>query len=394
LNREILNSEVQEYISNHLTADVHKIAMAKSPFQNVSPAELSNQISAKNKSMRKLPSWYGSNFIYYPALLSIEQCSSEVTALYKSTLAVGKRLIDLTGGFGVDAYYFAKRLTSVTHCEINTGLSEIAAYNALVMLRKNIRFLATDGLEYLKSGTEDFDTIYIDPARRNTSGKVFMLKDCTPNVTLNLDLLLSKSQRIIIKTAPLLDITSGLKELKQVSEVHVVSVKNECKELLWIIDHDKPANQTAKIIAVTLNEITKTFSFYRGEEELTVPDEARLAGYLYEPDAALLKSGGFALIAPRYGLQKLHHQTHLYVSMSINTNFPGRIFKIKNVISTSLLKKQKDLKGNVIVRNYPDHAELLIKKYKIKPDNRNFLIFTHSTIEGNVIIDSEIIQHY
>jgi precorrin-6B methylase 2 len=406
LNKRVLDSDVQEYISSHLTtADVYKIALAKSPFPGVSAPELAGQIAAKNKCIKKLPSWFQQKGIYYPALLSVEQCSSEVTAQYKSSLALAGPLIDLTGGFGIDSHYFAKTTNTVTHCEINQELSEIAAHNASVFGQTNMQFLQGDGLEYLANTDKTFDTIYIDPARRGDSGKVFMLKDCIPNVVSNLDLMLSKTKRIIIKTAPLLDITAGLKELSHVVEVHILSVRNEAKELLWIIDKDKPADYNIKIIAVTLNDATKQFSFYRADliteedstgkpSEDTAAQQISAGAYLYEPDAALMKSGAFDLIADKYKLKKLDRQTQLYFSETINTSFPGRIFKINNFISATVLKKQKGLTGNVIVRNYPDKAENLVKRYRIKPDSEKFLIFTHSKSEGHLIIDAQIIQRY
>ena len=394
MNRHVLDSEVQEYIKNHLNDDVHKLAMSKSPFKLVDSKELANQIAAKNKSAKKLPTWYKTESIYYPALLSIEQCSSEITAAYKAGLAIGDSLIDLTGGFGVDSCYFAKVVKTLTHCEINTELSEIAAHNAAVLQQPNIQCLAEDGLALLANTDESFDTIYVDPARRSSAGKVFMLKDCTPNVVEHLDLLLKKSKRIIIKTAPLLDITAGLKELNNVSEVHIVSVKNECKELLWIIDGNKPVQQP-KITAITLNESQKEFSFFKGEEETEAELLSNMpSGYLYEPDTALLKSGAFKLIATRFKLKKLHHQTQLYVSDHADSSFPGRIFKINKMISSSDLKKEKALKGSVIVRNYRDKAENLVKKYKIKPDHHKFLIFTQGVNDSYLIIDTEIVQHY
>jgi len=394
LNRHVLDSEVQEYINNHLNDDVHKLAMSKSPFKDVDSKALANQIAAKNKSVKKLPTWYKTDSIYYPALLSIEQCSSETTATYKSALAIGDSLIDLTGGFGVDSYYFAKTVKSLTHCEINVDLSEIAAHNALMLGQLNINCLAVDGIALLEKTDEIFDTIYLDPARRSSAGKVFMLKDCTPNVVEHLELLLSKSKRIIIKTAPLLDITAGLKELSNVSEVHIISVKNECKELLWIIDSDRSAQQP-KITAVTLNESQKEFSFFKGEEETEVEllNETP-SGYLYEPDTALLKSGAFNLIAARFRLKKLHHQTQLYVSDHLDSSFPGRIFKINSLLSSSDLKKEKSPRGNVIARNYRDKAENLVKKYKIKPDHNKFFVFTQGANHDYLIIDAEIMQHY
>ncbi|MCX2451652.1 hypothetical protein OQX61_10290 [Pedobacter sp. PLR] len=393
MNKNILASEVQEYINTHLTGDVFTIAMAKSPFPEVSSKELANQIAAKQKSVKKLPQWYHQELIYYPALISIEQCSSESTAAYKSGLAIGETLIDLTGGFGVDSLFFARKLKQVTHCEINPELSEIASHNALVLQQYNMEFLAMDGIAYLRETNISFDTIYIDPARRSSIGKVFMLKDCTPNVVEHLDLLLSKSKRIIIKTAPLLDFSAGLKELKNVSEIHVLSVKNECKELLWIVENEPSAQ--VKIVCTTLNEQEKSFSFFKGEEdtEAEIP-ELDLQQYLYEPDTALLKGGAFNLIASRYGLQKLHSQTQLYTSSKVLEEFPGRRFRINGLIAPADLKKEKDLRGNVIARNYRDKAEQLVKKYKIKPDQQRFLIFTQSKKQGYLVIDAHIEQHY
>lgn len=394
MNKHILDQPVQEYIDQHLNDDVHKIAMGKNPFESVEAKELANQIAAKNKSQRKLPTWFGTAGVYYPHLLSIEQCSSEITAQYKASLAIGNRLMDLTGGFGVDSLYFAKKIAKVTHCEINAELSAIAAHNAGTLGQKNITFLAGDGIAWLQDTNSFFDTIYIDPARRSNSGKVFMLKDCTPNVVEHLDLLLSRSKRVIIKTAPLLDLTAGLKELKNVVEIHIVSTKNEVKELIWVLEKDAPT--LVKINCVTLNGQEKHFNFLKDQEEQTEPKilAGPLLTYLYEPDAALLKSGAFNLIAKNYGLTKLDTQTQLYTSDVFNNLFPGRIFKINRLITSGELKKEKQLTGNVIVRNYRDKAENLVKKYKIKPDQHRFIIFTQSKVEGYLIIDSTIEQYY
>lgn len=395
MNTKLLAQAVQNYINANLNADVNQIALAKSPFEGIASAELATQITAKKKSEKKLPTWFGTENIYYPPVLSIEQTSSEITAKYKSKLAKGNTLIDITGGFGVDTYFFAKKVKEVTHCEINPKLSAIAQHNAKALQANNIKFRAEDGIAYIQHTDATFDTTYIDPARRAEKGKVFMLKDCTPDVVGNLAILLEKSSRIIIKTAPLLDISAGLAELNQVSEIHIVSIKNECKELLWVID--KGFNQEPKVVAVTLNnEIEKDFSFYWPSVNAAVQfaENLNTDHYLYEPDAALLKSGAFNLIGSTYGLLKLHPQTQLYISDLINKEFPGRIFKIDEILSTGELKKQANLKGNVIVRNYPAKPEDLTKKYKIKANQEQFLIFTKLANGENVILKASIIQYY
>jgi hypothetical protein len=392
MNKNILDKEVQQFINSNMLADVNKIALAKPMFKNVSSAELAGQIAAKKKAKNKLPTWFSNADIYYPALLSIEQTSSETTAAYKAKLAIGKTILDLTAGFGIDSYFFSMKIEEVYSCEINLELAEITAHNAKVLGVNNISFIAGDGLAFLSSSNKNFDTIYIDPARRSNSNKVFKLKDCTPDVTENLDFLQTKAKRIIIKTAPLLDISAGLSELKNVSEIHIVSVKNECKELLWVID--KEFEGEAKIVCVTLNEKDKRFDFKVGDLQLkTEIAQSEPNGYLYEPDVALLKSGAFNLIAERFGLKKLHQQSQLYFSDEIKTDFLGRIFEIKTLLSLNELKKQAQLKGNVIVRNFPEKAENLVKKYKIEPSQNDFLIFTQ-TIKGYLVIEARIIQHY
>jgi 16S rRNA G966 N2-methylase RsmD len=394
LNKHITTEAVQAYIQEQLHADVHKIALTKSPFREVDGKELANQIAARKKAARKLPTWYHTPLIYYPSLLSIEQCSSEITAAYKAGLTRGKSLIDLTGGFGVDSYYFSTVNDSVVHCEINEELSAIASYNSALLGQTDTTFISGDGMSFLENTEQKFDFVYIDPARRSSSGKVFMLKDCTPNVVEHLDMLLSKANRVLIKTAPLLDLSAGLKELEHIAEIHIVSVKNECKELIWIAERDYTG--LPQIVCTTLNSEEKQFSFNMGEEVPARPLATHIeAGYyLYEPDVALLKSGAFNLIAERYQLQKFHSQTQLYLSADIHTGFPGRIFKIDQVLSAGAIKKEKGLVGSVIVRNYPDKAAALVDKYQIKPDDTQFIIFTQSKAEGKVILKSTIIQHY
>ncbi len=399
LNEHLLAHDVQQYIITHLNADVNKIALSKSPFNEVSAKELSTQLKSKKKAEKKLPTWFVQSGIYYPEPLSIEQCSSETTAAYKAELVGNGVVIDLTGGFGVDSYYFSKKATTVFHCEINLELSAIAARNATTLGVNNMSFVAGDGLAYLKKTSQTFDTIYLDPARRSNAGKVFMLKDCTPNVIENLDFLLCKAARVIVKTSPLLDISAGLKELSHVTEIHIVSTKNECKELLFIMEKNsaqlfRTNNATSvKITSTTLNSQVKQFSF-SNDEKSTVTFANEILTYLYEPDVALLKSGGFSLIGAHYNLQKLHVQTQLYTSNEFLKEFPGRIFKVHQLLSAAELKKNKTFKANVLVRNYPDQASSLTKKYNIKSGDLDFLIFTQIQPSKLIIIKATILQHY
>ena len=434
MNRAILDTAVQEYINAHLKDDVHRIAMSSAPFAAVTAQELAGQIAAKNRSEKKLPLWFNTAGIYYPQLLSIEQCSSEKTAIYKSTLILGSKVLDLTGGFGVDSAFFSKVAETVTHCELLPELSEIAAHNARLLKLSNIEFLNTDGIEYLQTTTKTFSTIYIDPARRGKAGKVFMLKDCSPNVVEKLDLLLAKASLVIIKTSPLLDISAGIRELKDVSEVQIISVKNECKELLFILEPGAK-EQSTKITSVTINESIKKVTFAKSvvDSRLSILSDAPqaissdsqtqlksventplkptswtktstttllkalekgLKRYLYEPDVALLKSGAFDAIGELFNLEKLDSQTQLYTADHFTPKFPGRIFIVEDLFTKKELKKQKELTGNVIVRNYPAKADELIKAFKIKSSGEEFLIFTKVRKTGYLILKATILQHY
>ncbi len=187
----ILNREIQDFIDANLKSDLSRLILKGSPFESVSIQQIAEQITAKNKCEKKLPTWYSSENIIYPNKVSIEQCSSEITAKYKSGLVSGRSLIDLTGGFGVDAYYFSERVEKVVHCEINEVLSNKVAHNYKGLDRNNITSLAEDGIDFIQRSPTRYDWIYADPSRRNEQkGKVFLLDDCLPNIPKHLDALI------------------------------------------------------------------------------------------------------------------------------------------------------------------------------------------------------------
>src|SRR5690606_24320559 len=293
LNESILHTEVQEFIETHLDTDITTLLLRGSPFPEIRIQELAIQIISKKKCQSKLPTWFKTPAIYYPNKLHIEQTSSEITARYKSELVAGKVLVDITGGLGVDAYFFSKNSSQVIHCEVDETLSAIAKHNFNVLGVNNITSVPQDGLAYLNESPLAIDWIYADPSRRHEKkGKVFFLNDCLPNIPENLPLLFSKSRQVLLKTSPLLDISVGIKELTHVKEVHCVAVNNEVKELLWILD--KAYRGSVNLKAVNLSPTaTQSFSYYLGEDTKAVLATEEPSGYLYEPHAALLKIGAF-----------------------------------------------------------------------------------------------------
>ncbi|MFE3868275.1 class I SAM-dependent methyltransferase [Flavobacterium sp. LS2P90] len=392
MDLNLLNSEIQEFIKKNIGASISKLALQKNPFPKVEWISILNQIEAKTKSKEKLPTWFSTKNIIYSAKISIEQTSSEKTALYKSTIVSGASLIDLTGGFGVDDYYFSKKIKAVAHCEINPDLSNLVKHNFEQLDAKNITCYSGDSLATLTSLNKKWDWIYIDPSRRNDAkGKVFMLKDCLPNVPENIDFYFKNSDSILIKTAPLLDITAGLLELKNVTNIHIIALENEVKELLWELHQEYEGPITIKTVNIVKNK-TETFEFELNEES-ELPHFSLPQKYLYEPNSAIMKSGGFDEVSTFFTINKLHKFSHLYTSEGLIA-FPGRIFEIVNAIpynKTEMKIHLEDKQANITTRNFPDKAESIRKKWKIKDGGNLYCFFT--TDENNqkiVLICSKI----
>ncbi|WP_118194450.1 THUMP-like domain-containing protein [Albibacterium indicum] len=389
LNEKILTTEVQKFIIENEWTDPKLIALKKTPFLQVNSAELAQQIESRRKAKKKLPTWYMTNGIYYPKALSIEQSSSEQTADFKRQLiSSNESLIDLTGGFGVDAHYFSLTAKKVVHCEIDPTLSKISKHNAKVLNRKNIEFRQGNGIDILKKSNEHFDTIYIDPARRLNTKKVFLLQDCQPDILEHRQTLLERSKQVIVKTSPLLDISQTLVQLQNIKEVYILSIKNECKELLIVLGQE-PVSRT-KITAQLLNEDERSFSFFADEELEAKALFSEPESYIYDPDASLLKAGCFKLISTYYQLNKLHINTHLYTSSNKIENFAGRTFKIKAVMDYRDFKKGKDHPAaSIISKNFPINSTTLRKKHKIKESAEHFLFFCKTHDENLRVISAE-----
>jgi 16S rRNA G966 N2-methylase RsmD len=387
MDNTILSDEIQEFIDKNITTDISKLALQKGKFPNIDWKILLNQIAAKQKAKTKLPTWFSAKKIYYPSKISIEQTSSEKTAEYKSTLVSGESLIDLTGGFGVDDYYFAKKINKVVHCELNSELSEIVKHNCKSLDINNIECFSSDSTSVLKELNQQFDWIYIDPSRRNDAkGKVFMLKDCLPNVPDLLDFYYEHSNNIMIKTAPILDISAGISELQNVKKIHVVAVENEVKELLWVLEknYDSAIQITTVNIRKTENEV---FSFSLNKNEKTAAFSLPRK-YLYEPNSAIMKSGGFDEVGVFFNVEKLHQHSHLYTSDDL-FDFPGRTFEIESVRNydkTSMKQFLSNKKANITTRNFPETVEYIRKKWKIDEGGILYCFFTTDVNNNKIVL--------
>ena len=384
--KDLLSEEVQDYINKNTEVSISQLALQKNPFPALNWKEILNQIEAKGKAKDKLPTWFSSTKIIYPSKISVEQTSSEKTASYKSKLISGRKIIDLTGGFGVDAYYFSKQFAKVVHCEHNSELSEIVKHNFSQLNAENIECFSGESEAILEVLNEQFDWIYIDPSRRNDAkGKVFMLRDCEPNVPDLLDFYFNYSSKILIKTAPLLDLTAGLKELKNVSAIHIVALENEVKELLWEIHQGFEGNPKIKTVNLTKSK-EESFEFNLGETNIKI-NYAEPEKFLFEPNAAIMKSGGFDEVAFQFNLKKLHPHSHLYTSDE-KIDFCGRVFEITTVFPYQ--KKEMKLhlenkKSNITSRNFPESVETIRKKWRIKEGGNLYTFFT-TDLKNNKIV--------
>ncbi|MEH6538045.1 MAG: class I SAM-dependent methyltransferase [Psychroserpens sp.] len=387
MNTEILNIEIQEFISSNLNTETSKILLKGTNFKHVSTLEIVDQIEAKVKCKKKLPTWFSSEKIYYPNKLNIEQTSSEIAASYKSQLLSGSSIIDVTGGFGVDSHYFSKVFDKVIHCEINSELSEIVSHNNNVLAVGNIESISSDGISHVLSSKNTYDWIYIDPSRRHDSkGKVFFLNDCLPNVPKHLNDLFKSSQRIAIKTSPLLDLSIGIDELKHVKEIHIVAIKNEVKELLWLLESGFNNEITIKTVNI-IEDKKDDFSFKFVDESKALVTFDYPQKYLYEPNSAILKSGGFNSLAENLKLSKLQQHSHLYTSNDL-VDFPGRSFKIESVLDYNK-KQMKSLgvsQANITTRNFQETVQQIRKKHRIKDGGNTYLFFTTNYLNEKIVV--------
>lgn len=384
-----LNPDILRFIREHLDDNPEQLLWKKNKYPDDRVVLAVEQILARENIKDKLPEWYAHREIYYPSRLSTEQCSSEMTARYKTQLIKGNSLCDLTGGLGVDSYFFSRMMDRITYVEQNPTYCEAA--------RSNFRILGATNIEIVNANATTVanriiaDTYYIDPARRALDNKrVFALTDYSPNVLEIKEILLRQGQRLIIKISPMADLSAVTQLLPETTNIHVISIRNECKELLFVLGKtstEEPAN------IHTVNFTTNTeqhFTFTTNEEREALPHYTSSIGkYLYEPNSSLLKGGAFKLVASHYGINKLHQHSHLYTSDRFVENFPGRTFLVDEVMdfSSKLLKQisRSISKANLTTRNFKLSVCEFRSRSKIK-DGGNIYLFATTLHDNRPVI--------
>ena len=394
-----LSPETLAFIDSHRGDDVRTLALQAKKYPAVDMAEAVVQIAGYQIAEKKVPLWAQTAGIRYPQHLSMEQCSSEVTARYKASLVSGDTLTDLTAGWGVDCSFLARNFRCADYVERQETLCRIAAHNFPLLGLPHVRIHCADAVEYLQS-MEPVDCLFLDPARRDShGGKTVAIAECDPDVCRLEPLLVEKGKTVMIKLSPMLDMASALRDLQYVRRIHVVSVNNECKELIILLckapDEEEAAAGEVIISCeqVVNNSVHQHFQFTFSEEKSAgCPLAESVGNYLYEPGAALLKAGPYRLLATRYGVEKLHPNSHLYTSSGL-VDFPGRRFRVTAVSGFG----KKDLKvllegvekANLTVRNFPSSVAELRKKLKLKEGGDTYLFATTLASGEKVLIRGE-----
>ncbi|MBO7082259.1 MAG: SAM-dependent methyltransferase [Bacteroidales bacterium] len=376
----------RQFIEEHLHDDVRELAL-KYRNAEVDMALALRQIEARQLLRKKVPSWSDNPDLLFPAHLSVEQCSSEATAQYKASLLHGDSFADLTGGLGVDCHFISQHFKTTDYVELNPDLCALAKNNFNVLGSKiNVEDISAE--TYLNN-CKPVDCVFIDPARRDHYGrKTVSIADCTPNVIELQDLMLQKTKKVMVKLSPMLDISKALEELRHVSEVHVVAVANECKELLFILEQG--FEESPVFTCVNLQSEQPKVQFTQDEERNAAVALAKeVSQYLYEPNAAVMKGGCYKLLTQRFGIQKLHRNSHLYTSDQLVANFPGRIFTVDDWAPFNKKIKQTLLAGvekaSIATRNFPLSVAELRKSLKITDGDKVFL-FATTLSDGRFIL--------
>jgi len=387
-----MNVETKQFISENIDKDIHQLALLANRFPLVDFPLAIRQINGKQKIRNKIPRFYNNENILYPVQLSLEQSSSETTAIYKSTLCEGDKLADLTGGFGVDCCFMASHFQEVVYVERQAELCELARHNFQALGENHIKVINEQTEKYL-SEMMQADWIFIDPARRSSVGKkVVLLSDCEPDVSALSKLLLEKAPNVMIKLSPMMDISIAINELPNTNEIHIISVENECKEILLILTKKTQNHIKIKTINFGKQNQNQIFEFEMIQESIENSIfTSEMLMFLYEPNAAVMKSGAFKLVGNRFSLHKLHINTHLYTSNELHSNFPGRIFEVIKVWENGKNEWKNQAKrlpkANISTRNYPISVEELRKKLKINDGGDNYLFACTLANEQKAMIE-------
>ena len=385
-----LPEAARRYVAAHLHDDPAHLALQARRHPGLPVPELVRQIQARQKARAKLPTWADNADLIFPPALSVEQASSARTAAFKADLVEGQRLADLTGGFGADTVHFATRVAQVDYVERDPKLAGIMAYNLAQLGIANVTVHSEDAAAFLKSTPHHYDWLYLDPARRDTAArKIFLLRDCEPDVVKLLPLLLHKADKVLLKTSPMLDIEHAVLGLGHVRRLWVLAVDNEVKEVLYELGQEPAVDPERYALNLRRDGSQQEFRLNRAREARATPRYAEAQQFLYEPNAAVLKAGAFRSIGTAFELLKLHQHSHLYTSDVLRTDFPGRIFRVlateKADGPTLKAYLGPEARAHVTTRNFPDSVADFRRRTGIREGGEIYL-FATTDLRGQPVV--------
>ena len=385
-----LPEAARRYVAEHLHDDPAHLALQARRHPGLPVPELVRQIQARQKARAKLSDWAANAELIFPPALSVEQASSARTAAFKADLVCGNRLADLTGGFGADSAAFATRVAQVDYVERDASLAAVVRYNFAHLGLTNVAVHTNEALAFLKSTPHHYDWLYLDPARRDTaSRKIFLLRDCEPDVVKLLPLLLHKAERVLLKTSPMLDIELAVQGLAHVRRVWVVAVDNEVKEVLYELGQEPAIDPERHAVNLRRDGTQQEFRLNRAREARATSRYAEVQQYLYEPNAAVLKAGAFRSVGTAFELLKLHQHSHLYTSDVLRADFPGRIFRVLAVEKAdgAALKAYlgTEARAHVTTRNFPDSVANFRRRTGIREGGEVYL-FATTDLRGRPVV--------
>lgn len=372
--RQLLEPDVQEFMTRYCDYDVRELGLKRSPNASWCYPMILDQIKVRQKARTKSPDLYETDSIIFPESDVFEQASSSACAAYKASLVErGGRFVDLTAGSGIDAFYFSKRFDKGALVEREEQRAALLVHNASALCDAgftgcDIRVEQGDAQEVLMA-LDEVDFAFIDPQRRENGRKgLYEFSLCSPDVVAMLPELRHKTRRVMVKASPMLDIERGILALESVVQVHVVQWRSECKEVLFLLDFERDVSpENVVITSVDLDDngaAKKTFSYCTKNEKSIALEYADPKGYIYEPDPAFQKCGGFKSLAVQFGVAKLHQSSHLYTSDALKEDFPGKVYSVLDIVNV----RAKDVpvsKAEMVLRNFPGSVQDLRKKLKV-----------------------------
>jgi 16S rRNA G966 N2-methylase RsmD len=375
----IKNPEIRRILAENEGSDTAKLALKWAGKKDIPVNFLLTQIAGRKIAAKKLPDLYKIDSIIYPDKTALEQCSSTLAAQNKQRFIPKGRVADLTGGLGIDSISFAKASNSVVYIEPNEDRLKIAIHNFKELGLQNVDFQNSTAEEFLKNlKTKEFDLIYLDPSRRDENNRrAFRLSDLQPDVLQLKSQILFASPKLLLKVGPMLDITEAIRELGKVTIVNIVSIKDECKELLFYVD--EKASENPEIICSELKDDGNSeFKFDYQFEKILEIKIGKFSNYIYDPQASIIKAGGFKSIADKYELIKLNANTHLYTSEQLINNFPGKCYEVISQLDFDLKTLKSELKNknfHLVFRNFPEDATKVSNKLNLKSGGDRYLFF-------------------